>query len=317
MSFKRRLVSFKPVKALFVALGGLVVFAALAVAGQASAATLSGPWAPFTNCPVNDPAFVNYPHTTYGSSCVAESSLSGSLTIGKTIVQTGSTSLQFGVPGSEAGKSVAGFIVPASDNQTLVAAPAQVPGGLLGLMCPSNVLVVSALCDEAMNNGLNQVTATAELAATPTTFYELNGMSTGAPILTLPIKIQLQNPLLGSSCYIGSDQEPIVLRPETTVRGTLGHVVLDPNGYPVTFLTISGATQGDSTFAVPGTSGCGGALLSPVVDRAINLKQGLPSPAGNNDLVLDQATSTVAYTSSGSGQTILSNAWKASCLAEC
>jgi hypothetical protein len=168
---------------------------------------------------------VDYPHTAY-SACVAATSPDGSLTIGHTTVHTGSMSIQFGVSGSEASNSSGsvsggGFIVPATDSQTLVAAPAQVPGGLLGLMCPSNVSLVSALCNTAVNNGLNDVTATAELAGTPADFNLSAGLRTGEPILTLPVKIHLQNPLLGSGCYIGSDQEPIVLHPETTVAGKL------------------------------------------------------------------------------------------------
>ena len=304
----------------FAAFAGLAAFAALAVAGQASAATLSGPWAPFTACPVHEPAFVEYPPTPYGASCVAASSPHGSLTIGQTTVPTGSTSLQFGVPGADPSNSSgqvsgAGFIVPATEGQTLVAAPAQVPGGLLGLMCPSNVLLVSELCSAALNNGLNDVTATAELAGTPADFREFAGLRTGEPILTLPIKIHLQNPLLGSGCYIGSNQEPIVLHPETTVAGKAGKIVVDPNGYFVSFLTVAGATQGDNKFAVPGASGCGGARLSPVVDPALDLKQGLPSPPGKNDLVLDEATSGVAY--AGRNQTVLAEAWEASCITGC
>ena len=91
----------------------------------------------------------------------------------------------------------------------------------------------------------------------------------------------------------------------------------DPNGYFIIFLTVAGATQGDSMFAVPGASGCGGALLSPVVGPAINLNEGRSSPAtaSNNDLVLDEATSSIAL--SPLGQIVLGEAWKASCLAEC
>ncbi len=307
MSFERGRVSSKNLKVFFAVFGGLAALAVLAIAGQASAATLSGPWAPFTNCPVNEPAFVNSPETKEFARCVYTTSPSGSLTIGNTTVQTGSQTVQFGADSSG--------LVPATDGQTLVAAPAQIPGGLVGLMCPSNVLVVSELCNTAVDNGLNAVTATAEAAGAPSDFNPFGGERLTEPIVTLPVKIHLQNPLLGSSCYIGSDAEPIVLHPETTALGELQHLVLDPNGYKVTFLTITGATQGDSKFAVPGTSGCGGALLSPVLDAAINLKEGLPSAAGKNDLVLDDSTSSLAQ--SANGRTILTEAWNASCLTGC
>jgi hypothetical protein len=304
-------VSFASLKLRFLVLGVLATTSALAVTGPASAATLAGPWASFTNCPVNEPAFIEYPQTGYAATCVAASSPSGSLTIGNTTVQTGSTDIEFGAPGSEPEKPFVGFIVPATENQTLVSAPAQVPGGLVGLMCPSKVLLVSALCNTATKNGLNEVTAAAELAGTPTNFSRFAANSTGTAILTLPVKIHLQNPLLGSSCYIGSDQEPIVLHPAGTAIGTKSETLeQDPNRYPITFITIADSTQGDSTFAVPGTSGCGGAL-STVLDEAVNLKEGLPSPAGKNDLVLDDSTSSIAFTPE---KTVLREAWNASCL---
>jgi hypothetical protein len=315
VSLKRRLVRFKPLKLRFAALAGLAVLATLAATSQASAVTLSGPWAPFTNCPVKDPAFVNYPPTKFGSYCVTAASPSGSLKIGSTIVQTGSTVIQVGLPGSTAGSPSLGFVVPASENKTIVTAPAQVPGGLLGLMCPSNVLLVSALCGTITNNELNNVTATAVLAGTPTDFSIFAGLTPGYRILTLPVKIQLQNPILGSSCYIGSDQEPIVLHPETTAPGAAQPFTVDPNGFQVAFLTAVGSAQADNTFAVPGTSGCGGALLSPVVDPAINLKEGLPSPAGKNEVVLNDVTSSLAITFAKRSNLI--DGWKASCLTGC
>lgn len=306
--------SFTSLKLRILVVGVLAAVSAIAVTSPASAATLAGPWASFTNCPVNEPTFIDYPQTGYAPACIAGFSPSGSLTIGNTTVQTGSTNLEFGTPGSAPGEPFIGFVVPATENDTLVSAPAQVPGGLVGLMCPSDVALISALCNSAAKNGLNEVTASAEPAGTPTDFSRFAANTTGVPIVTLPVKIHLQNPLLGSGCTIGSDQEPIVLHPEGTALGTKSETLeKDPDGYPITFITINNATQGDSTFAVPGTSGCGGAL-SAVLDQAINLKEGLPSPAGKNDLVLDDSTSRLATTPEN---TILREAWNASCLTGC
>jgi hypothetical protein len=55
-------------------------------------------------------------------------------------------------------------------------------------------------------------------------------------------------------------------------------------------LVLTGATQADNTFSVPGASGCGPGGLA---DSAVNLKEGLPSPSGNNSLTLDNATAHV------------------------
>jgi hypothetical protein len=117
----------------------------------------------------------------------------------------------------------------------------------------------------------------------------------------LPVKIQLKNPLLGSSCYLGSDSSPIVLRPANQTQPTFGPGELfDANGTPdptngVLQSIILKSTQIDNWFTVPGASGCGG-LLSLVVDAAIDLKLGLPSPKGKNHLVLNNSTSdTVTF----------------------
>ncbi len=293
------------------ALGSLVL---LASAGTGSAATVSGPWAPFANCPVDDPALLAAPANTFGTLCVASDSPSGTFTIGKTTVPTGETNLQFGVSGAEAGNPSLGQIVPAAPGKTLVADPAQIPGGLLGLMCPASNILVRQLCASITNSSLNTVTATTELAGPPSDFSALGGLTTGHPIVSLPIKIHLQNPLLGSHCSLGSNTAPIVLHPETTTVGS-GSGVADPNGFPVAFITISGSVLGDDSFAVPGTSGCGGVLLAPLVDAAINAKLGLPSPAGKNSIVLNDATEALALTPQG-GQ-VLRDAWEASCTAGC
>lgn len=178
-------------------------------------------------------------------------------------------------------------------------APAQVPGGLLGIICPSSVPVISGLCSQAANNDLNAVTATVEPAGPLSNFSFVAEINVGQPILTLPVKVHLHNPLLGSSCYIGSDSSPIMLHPENlpgqtfTAQGgsfdTNG--TPDPNGVLLSDKFVS--QQGDNTFSVPGASGCGG-VLSLLVDAAIDLKMGLPSPSGQNSLVLNNATSDTA-----------------------
>jgi hypothetical protein len=71
----------------------------------------------------------------------------------------------------------------------------------------------------------------------------------------------------------------------------------NPNG-PLSSLIVSNTTQGDSMFAVPGATGCGpngdGSL-----DAAVNAIVGLPSPAGANTLVLEDASSALALPATG------------------
>lgn len=274
-------------------LGGFAVLAVPAAAGTASAAaapaasavTLAGDWAPFNRCPVQDPAMLAATGTTSIASCNTADSPSGSIKLGSITAATGDSNLQFGLVQSSGQYSI---ISPSGG--AIVAAPAQIPGGLLGLMCPSDIPAVTQLCDEITNSSLNTVTAVVQPAGNPSGFNLSAGLAAGEPILTLPVKIQLQNPLLGSDCYIGSDSDPIVLHPENLTAPAAAIEPFDANGTPDpngAFATIVlTGTQGDSTFAVPGATGCG---PLGVADPAVDLKSGLPSPSGNNSLVLDNA----------------------------
>lgn len=150
--------------------------------------------------------------------------------------------------------------------------------------------------------GTAVITATVESAGTPTDFDLLAGIEVGRPILTLPVKIHLvgQNIDLGPNCYIGSEADPIVLHPANTdISNAMAEFVsFDPDGTPnpngpLSALIVTGTTQGDSTFSVPVATGCGpngdGSL-----DAVINALVGLPSPSGNNVLVLEDAGSALA-----------------------
>ena len=129
----------------------------------------------------------------------------------------------------------------------------------------------------------------------------------GLTSFTEPVKIQLINPLLGGNCYIGSDDDPIVLNP-TIISGTLGFVPdRDPVRFPTTaVLEILDAVATDDTFSVPAATGCG---PKGVANASINSFLGLPSPSGNNHLVLDDAASFVALPANGQTGQQFSNDW--------
>jgi len=117
----------------------------------------------------------------------------------------------------------------ALNGETLVKTPQKVPGGLLGLVkCNeiSNILLRIA-CEVTFENGVTGVNAVTELAA-PASSVVLNTAAEQlgeGTALTLPIKVHLENPLLGSECYIGSTKEPITLN-LTTGATTGGKVEL-------------------------------------------------------------------------------------------
>jgi hypothetical protein len=236
-----------------------------------------GAWAPFNRCPVDDPAMLAADGVNNFELCLGSNSTHGSIKIGNLPTQTtGSTNLQAGLVGPSADQLT--VIAPAGG--ALVADPVQITGTPVGV-----------------------VTAVTQSAGTPSDFNLFAGIQTGVPIITLPIKIQLQNPALGPNCFIGSDQDPIVLHPQNTdfsnAQSIGGFFLFDPNGMPNLVgadgsLLITGAVQGDDTFAVPGAHGCGpngDGSLDPVVNAVV----GLPSPSGNNHLVLQDAASGLGF----------------------
>jgi hypothetical protein len=277
-------------------LGALTAFAVFIPMSGASAATVSlaGDWAPFTNCPVNDPAMLAADGSTNIALCAASNSPSGSITIGNITAPTGETNLQFGLVENV---STGSFSVISPPGGALVTAPIQIPGGLLGLMCPSGVLAVTAVCQEITDSQLNTVTAVVQPAGNPSNFSLVAGLSSGVPIITLPVKIQLQNPLLGSDCYIGSDSDPILLNPENLTTPAVQTERFDGNGTPdlangdMFGIYSLGGTQGDDSAAIPAATGCG---LLGVLDGAVDLKVGLPSPSGDNSVVLNDASAYIA-----------------------
>jgi len=195
--------------------------------------------------------------------CIVSVTTSGEFTIGNSTVPINQTiTLQGGtVPPSQQ-------LAPAADGNSLSKTPLVVPGGLLGI--------------ELLGN-LTGVTATAELAGPP----ELS------PGVTLPLKVKLDNPLLGSACYIGSDSEPIVMHlnsgttnpppPNKPITGNSGTPDVKYQGQ---LIKVTNSSLVDNAFSVPGASGCAG-VLAPVVDASVDSKEGLPAAAGHNTAILN------------------------------
>ena len=118
--------------------------------------------------------------------------------------------------------------------------------------------------------------------------------------LTLPVKLHLENPLLGSECYIGSNSRPLIwnLRTNTTrppppnraINGKVGKVEEKDEGE---FIEIAANTLVDNAFSSPSVSGCSG-LISDVLRPIINAKLGLPAAAGHNAAILDSTIDLAA-----------------------
>ncbi len=151
------------------------------------------------------------------------------------------------------------LLVPAADGNTLSKTPETVPGGLTGL---------------GLLGGPEEVTATAELAGQGSIQFEVN----------LPVKVKLDNTLLGSSCFIGSEAEPLDLQ----LTYKTATITTKDNG---AIKAITGTLFGNN-FAAPGANGC--TAVPAVGDEVIDQKEGLPSPAGSNSAEMVGVTEEVA-----------------------
>lgn len=248
-------------------------------------------WSTFSDCPTSVANLTD---------CVYASTTSGSFTIGNTTVTVGSTPIIF-QGGIITGATTDSF-VPAADGNTLSKVPLTVPGGLLGLTPPSLFPQPLQGILEAAINAVNGVTATAELVSTPTFSFE-NFLTGAGPTVTLPVEIQLSNPFLGSSCFIGSASDPVTLNLTTgetappsgvtPLKGTHGKLGFFDSGNVV---ASAGDSIVDNAFAVPGASGCGG-IFSGLIDPVVNLKTGIPAAAGTNSAILN-GTSDLASAAS-------------------
>jgi len=283
--------------------GLLATFGALAMlvtASSASAVELKGHWNTVNRCPVDDPLVLAAPGDTGVALCVASSSPGGSIKLGKMeATATGATNLQFAIVTSTEGDLSFTAVSPAGG--AIISEPTKVKGGLLNISCGDgpDPLSIRAICRTLLEDSpLNKVTATVESAGPITDFDLVAGLQEGLPILTMPVKIKLNNPLLGGNCYIGSNENPIVLRPANTDMsnaqaqfGQFNHETGedDPDG-EMAVIGVAGAVQGDSSFEVPKAKGCG---LLNIFDGAINQRVGLPAAAGVSELVLNDATTSL------------------------
>lgn len=240
--------------------------ALLATAASAfGVSVLKQEFAPFANCPVETAAI-----------CTIATTTSGEFKLDlKTTKIEHPVVLQGGLPSEAFGDQP--LIAPTS-GEALSKVAQEVPGGLTGL-------------SEAIGG---PVTATAELAG-PVSGVLINKgnlLSLSGTAVTLPIKIKLDNELLGANCYIGSDSEPIVLHlttgttspslPNQPITGSRGTLEGAGKGKIV---KIKGNSLVDNNFAVPGANGCGSSPL--LFDALVDAGVGLPAPAGFNTAIMN------------------------------
>lgn len=271
-------------------LAAAALLAMLVLAPSASAA-LTGPFAKFVTCPDSNPAV---------DGCLYAESTSGTFTMGKKTVPIKNPVVLKGGLDSDNG-SIFGNLttVAPTDGQTLSKTPQPVPGGLLGITAPTWwPLFLQELFNETINNGFTGVTATVELAG-PASAVKVNVLNTilgSGTAIGMPVKVKLDNPFLGSNCYIGSNSNPIKLNlttgttapppPNTPISGSPGEFVGEEEG---AIIADKNNKLVDNAFAAPGANGCGG-LFSFLIDPFVNSIVGVPSPAGTNTAILAGTT---------------------------
>lgn len=270
-----------------------VVLAALLVPVSSASAALTGEWARFNQCPDNNSEV---------DLCVYAESTSGLFTLGKKSVPLKNKVVLQG--GAIEGVNEEPFgpltFVGARNGETLTKSPQPVPGGLLGVTAPTWwPQILRDLFNETINNGFTGVTATVELAA-PASAINLNLANTvtqSGIALELPVKVKLDNPFLGSNCYVGSNSNPIRLKlttgttspppPNTPISGSSGTL---EGREEFRIIVAKNNKLVDNSFAAPGANGCGGFLFSWAVDPFVNSIVGVPSPAGTNTAILEGTT---------------------------
>jgi hypothetical protein len=263
--------------------------AAFGFAPVASAHT--GEFSKFNYCPSTNPAVKN---------CLQAVTVGGRVKLGsKNVPIVNPVTLQGGLTEEEEapGEIFISHMVAATNGETLTKAGQPVPGGLTGLVNCKEISTgwIRASCEAVLENGFTGVNSTLELAkpASEIIVNENALVEKEGVALKLPVKVHLENPFLGSSCYVGSSSNPLIwnLTTGTTsppagytpLKGKSGGASLTEGG---AIFNLKGAELVENNWSAPTASGCGGFLIEYVINPIINASVGLPAAAGVNEAVL-------------------------------
>lgn len=267
----------------------VVALASLGFAGSASA-KLTGNYTRFAQCPYKTAGVYR---------CLYSLTKSGEVVLGsKKVPIVNTTTLQGGYTEAAEEGPEAGFskFVAATNGVTLSKTPQPIPGGLAGLVNCKEIsnFLLRISCEATFENGVTGVNSILELAKTAGDIrVSEEHLAEGLGVaLKFPVKVRLENPFLGSSCYIGSSSSPLQweLRTDTTnppppnkpITGNPGEVEFLEEGR---ILELNNVVLVDNAWSAPGASGCGG-IFSFIIDPIINASAGVPSAAGKNTAIL-------------------------------
>jgi hypothetical protein len=268
-----------------VAAAVMAVMLAVLVSASMASATVhhpKGEYAGFGECPLNRATITD---------CVLSVSSGGFFTIGnKKVPIVHPVTLQGGYEG--AGEAIKFY--GAEGGETLSKTPQPVPGGLLGITAPTWWPTwAQEWFNEQISKGFTGVNATVELTG-PTKGLTNVKLSTEnllfekGTALGLPVKIHLENAILGSNCYVGSESSPVQINFTTgtsgALKGSAGSLSFNEE---FTITTIAGGKLVNNVFSAPGVNGCGGPFIEYLLDPLVNAIIGLPAGSGTNSAVLE------------------------------
>ena len=282
---------------------GILVAAmtSLAALGFASAASAhSGEFSRFNQCPSTTPGV---------KKCVQSITSGGTVVLGKkTTPIVNPVTLQGGLGApvfNEEEETFYEAFYGASNGETLSKTPQPVPGGLAGLVNCKEIsnFIIRLGCEAVFENGLTGVNATLELAKPASSIIsnEEHLAFQEGTALQLPVKVHLENPLLGSTCYIGSSSNPLIWNLTTGVtkppagtepiKGSSGKLVFIENNEIGEFQNVKLV---DNAWSAPGATGCGGFGVELILDPIINASVGVPSAAGKNVAIQESTRISLA-----------------------
>jgi len=299
---------FRQVKRMLL-LAGMALMVPLVSLAAASPAMAQpkGIFSIFANCPLGTIKALGVPPGD--ALCQDGLTTSGEFAIGSTKVPISKTlTLEGGaIP---TGNSEEYFLLPGANGTSLSKVELNVPGGLLDLINCEEIKGDKLLeklergtCKAIFENKTTGVTATTEVVANERNPAILNtaNLSFGeGTAITLPVRVHLKNPLLGSGCYIGSESSPIELHlttgttspnpPNKPIKGKVGKESNEKE-FGHFLLKLKENSLVDNAFSVPTAEGCG-ELLSFIIDPIVDSKLKLPSADGSNTAILNGELNT-------------------------
>jgi hypothetical protein len=265
----------------------LTALVALSFAGVAQA-KLTGNYTKFAQCP--------YPNLEV-KKCIYSTTTSGEVVLGSKKVPIVNPVVLQGGAGAIGEDEFAKFYA-ATNGITLSKAAQPVPGGLAGIVNCKAIkdFILRTSCEWTFENGLTGLDSTLELAkpASDIRISENHLSGEVETALEMPVRAHLENPFLGSSCYVGSSSSPLLWKlttgetnppaPNTKIKGSVGTLEFLEEGR---ILELKGAKLVDNAWSAPGATGCGGFLVELLLNPIINSASGLPAAAGKNTAILN------------------------------